>query len=54
MQAKRFIAADMRRALDMVKDEYGEDAMIISTERTARGVELVATGEGAMEQLQKK
>ena len=53
MQAKRFIAADMRRALDMVKDEYGEDAMIISTERTARGVELVATGEGAMEQLQK-
>jgi flagellar biosynthesis protein FlhF len=53
MQAKRFIAADMRRALDMVKEEYGEDAMIISTERTARGVELVATGEGAMEQLQK-
>jgi flagellar biosynthesis protein FlhF len=53
MQAKRFIAADMRRALDMVKEEYGEDAMIISTERTVRGVELVATGEGAMEQLQK-
>jgi len=45
MQAKRFIAADMRRALDMVKTEFGEDAMILSTERTAKGVELVATGE---------
>lgn len=42
MQAKRFIAADMRRALDMVKEEFGEDAMIMSTERTAKGVELVA------------
>lgn len=52
MKAKRFIAADMRRALDMVKDEYGEDAMIISTERTAKGVELVATAEASMEQLQ--
>lgn len=52
MQAKRFIAADMRRALDMVKEEYGEDAMIISTERTAKGVELVATGESALDQLQ--
>lgn len=52
MQAKRFIAADMRRALDMVKEEYGEDAMIISTERTAKGVELVATGEAALDQLQ--
>jgi flagellar biosynthesis protein FlhF len=52
MQAKRFIAADMRRALDMVKEEYGEDAMIISTERTVKGVELVATGEAALDQLQ--
>ncbi|MGS2717537.1 hypothetical protein ACVBE9_05145 [Eionea flava] len=52
MQAKRFIAADMRRALDMVKEEYGEDAMIISTERTAKGVELVATGDAALDQLQ--
>ena len=48
MQAKRFIAADMRRALDMVKTELGEDAMILSTERTAKGVELVATVEPAL------
>jgi flagellar biosynthesis protein FlhF len=45
MQAKRFIAADMRRALDMVKEEFGDDAMIISTERTSKGVELVASAE---------
>ena len=43
MQAKRFIAADMRRALDMVRDELGEDAMILSTQRTTKGVELVVT-----------
>ncbi len=51
MQAKRFIAADMRRALDMVKNEFGEDAMIMSTERTAKGVELVATIEQPIEHL---
>ena len=48
MQAKRFIAADMRRALEMVKMEFGEDAMILSTERTAKGVELVATVEAPL------
>jgi flagellar biosynthesis protein FlhF len=43
MQTKRFIAADMSRALDLVRDEFGEDAMILSTQRTAKGVEIVAT-----------
>ncbi|MFT5117463.1 MAG: flagellar biosynthesis protein FlhF [Kiritimatiellia bacterium] len=51
MQAKRFIAADMRRALDMVKEEFGEDAMIVSTERTAKGVELVASLEASFDHL---
>jgi flagellar biosynthesis protein FlhF len=51
MQAKRFIAADMRRALDMVKEEFGEDAMIVSTERTSRGVEIVASLEASMQSL---
>lgn len=51
MQAKRFIAADMRRALDMVKEEFGEDAMIVSTERTDRGVEIVASLETSMQTL---
>lgn len=48
MQAKRFIAADMRRALDMVKTEFGEEAMILSTQRTVKGVELVATVEAPL------
>ena len=29
MQAKRFVAADMRRALALVRDELGDDAMIL-------------------------
>lgn len=45
MQAKRFTAADMRRALDMVKEEFGEDAIILSTERTSKGVEVTASVE---------
>jgi flagellar biosynthesis protein FlhF len=51
MQAKRFVAADMRRALDMVKEEFGEDAMIVSTERTSRGVEIVASLETAFQSM---
>jgi len=43
MQTKRFVAADMRRALSLVRDDLGEDAMIISTQRTAKGVEIIAT-----------
>lgn len=51
MQAKRFVAADMRRALDMVKEEFGEEAMIVSTERTSRGVEIVASLETSFQSL---
>lgn len=51
MQAKRFVAADMRRALDMVKEEFGEEAMIVSTERTTRGVEIVASLEASFQSL---
>lgn len=43
MQTKRFIAADMTRALSMVRDELGDDAMILSTQRTSKGVEIIAT-----------
>jgi flagellar biosynthesis protein FlhF len=45
MHTKRFVAADMRRALTLVRDELGEDAMILSTQRTAKGVEIVASAE---------
>lgn len=43
MQVKRFVAANMRRALELVRSELGEDAMILSTQRTAKGVELVVS-----------
>lgn len=43
MKTKRFVAADMRRALTMVRDDLGEDAMILSTQRTAKGVEIIAS-----------
>jgi flagellar biosynthesis protein FlhF len=45
MQTKRFVAADMSRALTLVRDEMGEDAMILSTQRTSKGVEIVASVE---------
>lgn len=45
MPVKRFIAADMRRALVMVREELGDDAMIMSTQRTKKGVELIASAD---------
>jgi len=49
-QAKRFIAADMLRALNMVKEKFGDDALIVSTQRTQKGVEIVASGEVSIEE----
>jgi len=43
MQVKRFVAADMRRALEMVRQELGSDAIILSSSRTKEGVELLTT-----------
>lgn len=48
MNAKRFVAVDMRRALERVRVELGADAIILSSQRTARGVEIVAST-GALE-----
>lgn len=49
MQVKKFVAGDMRRALDMVKLTLGADAMILSTTRTNKGVELLAACEQDIE-----
>jgi flagellar biosynthesis protein FlhF len=43
MQVKRFVAADMRRALELVRQALGPDAIILSSNRTAEGVELLTT-----------
>lgn len=42
MQVKRFFAADMRQAMNRVKEELGADAAILSTHRLAGGIELTA------------
>ena len=41
MQVKRFVAANMRLALKMVREEMGPDAVILSNKRSGDGVELL-------------
>jgi len=42
MKIKRFVAADMRTALRMIRAEHGPDAVILSNRRIDEGVEIVA------------
>jgi flagellar biosynthesis protein FlhF len=42
---KSFIAPDMRSALRMVREEFGDDAVILSNRRVPQGIELVAATE---------
>lgn len=42
MKIKRFVAKDIRRAMKMVKDELGADAVIMSNRSVDEGVEIVA------------
>ena len=42
MKIKKFIAPDIRRAIKMVRDEQGPDAVIISNRRVEGGVEIVS------------
>ncbi len=56
MQVKRFVAADMRRALELVRQELGPDAIILSSNRVKDGVELITTlaGDSELAQLQQQ
>ncbi len=42
MKIRRYIAKDMRQALNQVRDAQGPDAVILSSRRTEDGVEVVA------------
>ena len=42
MKIKRYFAADMRRAIQMVREELGADAVILSNRKVNGGVELMA------------
>jgi len=51
MKIKRFFAADVRNAMRMVKQELGNDAVILSNKKASGGVELIAAidyDEGAL------
>ncbi|PLA74996.1 flagellar biosynthesis protein FlhF [Hydrogenovibrio sp. SC-1] len=42
MKLKRYLAPNMRKAMTLVRDELGDDAVIMSTRNTQDGVEVVA------------
>jgi len=42
MKIRRFYSKNMRSALRQVTDEFGEDAAILSSQKTASGVEVIA------------
>lgn len=42
MRIRRFVADDMRGALQLVREAHGPDAVILSNRRTEEGVEIVA------------
>lgn len=43
MSVKRFVAADMRRALELVRQEMGPEAIILSSRRIKQGVEILTS-----------
>ncbi|HBZ47116.1 MAG TPA: flagellar biosynthesis protein FlhF, partial [Stenotrophomonas sp.] len=52
MKIKRFVAPDMRSAMNLVRKEHGPDAVILSNRRIEEGVEIVAAAnydEGAVQ-----
>lgn len=42
MKLKRFLAPNMRQVMNLVRDELGEDAVIMSTRKGSEGIEVVA------------
>lgn len=42
MKIKRYVAPTMRQAMGLVRDEHGDDAVILSTKDVPEGVEIVA------------
>jgi flagellar biosynthesis protein FlhF len=46
MKIKRYTAANMRAALAQVRAEQGPDAVILSSRRSADGIEVIAVTSG--------
>lgn len=57
MRVKRFVASDMRQAMRMIREELGDEAIILGQKRTEQGIE-VTTGidydEEMLQQMPKK
>jgi flagellar biosynthesis protein FlhF len=51
MKVKRIFAEDMRQAIRKVREEQGPDAVILSTKKTADGVEVLAALDANADQL---
>ncbi len=51
MKVKRYIASSSREALRQVKEELGEDAIILSNRKTRDGVEIMALADSDMSNL---
>lgn len=51
MKVKRYIASTPREALRQVKEELGEDAVILSNRKTRDGVEIMALADSDMSNL---
>lgn len=45
MSVKRFVASDMRRALELVRQEMGPEAIILSSRRVKQGVEILTSAQ---------
>ena len=45
MNTKKFIAADMRQALNLVREQLGADAVILSNRKVEGGIEIVAAAD---------
>ncbi len=53
MKVKRYVAANMRSALDMIKQEQGSDVLILSNRKVDGGIELVTADELSEQEAQR-
>ena len=52
MNCKRFTARTSREALTLVRQAFGEDAVVLSTKPCAEGVEVLAMAPESVQQLE--
>ena len=48
MKVKRYIASTSKEALRQVKEELGDDAVILSNRKTKNGVEIMSLADAEM------